>query len=466
MKISDMLVMCLRSLWRRKGRTLLTVTGVVIGCCAIIVMISLGLGMNQAMDNMLASWGDLTAVTIYNNSYGGIVMYPEGGSGSETEKPPLNDDALMALNSIEHVSYMMPQMSVDSQMVSVLAGRNDRYRLDWAQIYGVDFSVLDKMGYTPEKGEMPNPEGDINVVVFGNEIAYQFRDTKKKGQNAYKWKQQLPDGTFSEPFFDPITEKIKISINNTKKPNDDGTYQSGGRGYEFKLDCTAVLAQDPNWETPYSIYIDIDLAKQIINDYNRLNSVKNAKEPQYSQVKIIVDDINNVDYVQQQVEDMGFSASSMASVRKEMQGQLGVIQMVLGCLAAISLLVAAIGITNTMIMSIYERTKEIGIMKVLGCFISNIRIVFLMEAGMIGLLGGAVGTLISYIISAVMNSLGGSSLSQMMGIYSDGSSPVSIIPIWLVLLALAFSTLIGLISGFYPANRAVKISALEAIRNE
>ena len=90
-----------------------------------------------------------------------------------------------------------------------------------------------------------------------------------------------------------------------------------------------------------------------------------------------------MDYVQQQVEDMGFSASSMASVRKEMQGQLGVIQMVLGCLAAISLLVAAIGITNTMIMSIYERTKEIGIMKVLGCFISNIRIVFLMEAGMI-----------------------------------------------------------------------------------
>lgn len=464
MKISDMLVMCLRSLWRRKGRTLLTVTGVVIGCCAIIVMISLGLGMNQAMDNMLASWGDLTAVTIYNG--GGGMYYVDTGTSPDTEKPALNDDAIAALNAIEHVSYIMPQMSVDSQMVSIFAGRNDRYRLDWSQIYGVDFSVLEKMGYTAEKGEMPNPEGDTNVLVFGSEVAYQFRDTKKKGQNAYKWKQQLPDGSFSEPFFDPLTEKIKIAINNTKKPNNDGTYQSGGKGYEFKLSCPTILAQDPNWETPYSIYMDINLAKQIISDYNRLNSVKNAKEPQYSQVKIIVDDMNNVDYVQQQVEDMGFNASSMASVRKEMQGQLGVIQMVLGCLAAISLLVAAIGITNTMIMSIYERTKEIGIMKVLGCFISNIRIIFLMEAGMIGLLGGAVGTIISYIISAVMNSLGGGSLSQMMGIYSDGSSPVSIIPIWLVLLALAFSTLIGLISGFYPANRAVKISALEAIRNE
>ena len=149
-----------------------------------------------------------------------------------------------------------------------------------------------------------------------------------------------------------------------------------------------------------------------------------------------------------------------------MQGELGVVQMVLGCLAAISLLVAAIGITNTMIMSIYERTREIGIMKVLGCFISNIRVVFLMEAGMIGLLGGAIGTVISYIISAVMNTLGSDTFANMFGIYTDGSSPISIIPIWLVLLALAFSTIIGLISGFYPANRAVKISALEAIKNE
>ncbi|MGN0619140.1 MAG: ABC transporter permease [Ruminiclostridium sp.] len=464
MKISDMVVMCLRSLWRRKGRTLLTVTGVVIGCCAIIVMISLGLGMNQAMDNMLASWGDLTAVTIYNR--GGGMYYAEDSSNSNTEKTPLDDIALEALGAIEHVSYMMPQMSVDSNMVTIVAGKNDRYRLDWAQVYGVDFSVLSKMGYTAEKGEMPSGENSENTVVFGNEIAYQFRDTKKKGQNAYTWKQQLPDGTFSEPFFDPTTEKIKLAINNTKKQNSDGTYQYGGRGYEFKLDCSTILAQDPNWETPYSIYIDIGLAKQIISDYNRLNSVKNAKEPEYTQVKIIVDDMNNVDYVQEQVEAMGFNASSMASVRKEMQGQLGVIQMVLGCLAAISLLVAAIGITNTMIMSIYERTKEIGIMKVLGCFISNIRIVFLMEAGMIGLLGGTVGTIISFIISAVMNSLGGTTFSQMFGIYSDGSSPISIIPFWLVLLALAFSTLIGLISGFYPANRAVKISALEAIRNE
>ena len=256
-----------------------------------------------------------------------------------------------------------------------------------------------------------------------------------------------------------------LYVNNTKKTDDEGKFLYGGRGYEYKMNGTTVLATDPNWETPYSIFIDIELAKEIINDYNRLNSVKNAKTPEYTQVKIIADDLENVAYVQEQVEAMGFTASSMAQIREEMQGYLGVIQLVLGSLAAISLLVAAISITNTMIMSIYERTKEIGIMKVLGCFISNIRLVFLMEAGLIGLLGGIMGTLISYGISAVMNMLGSGVVGSMLGIAAEDTQ-ISIIPLWLVLLALIFSTIIGLISGFYPANRAVKISALEAIRNE
>ena len=273
----------------------------------------------------------------------------------------------------------------------------------------------------------------------------------------------LPDGSYRQPFFDPMEETIELAINNTKKTNDDGTYQSGGRGYEHKLSCSAVLQEDQNWETVYSVMIDMSLAKQIINDYNRLNGIKD-KTPEYSQVKLWVDDINNVDSVQEAVEAMGYNASSMAQVRKEMQGQLVVIQLVLGGLAGISLLVAAIGIANTMIMSIYERTREIGIMKVLGCFISNIRAMFLMEAGMIGLLGGGIGVAISYIISFFMNKFGGSLMSNMVG--GDGSTPISIIPLWLVLLALIFSSFIGLVSGFYPANRAVKISALEAIKNE
>ncbi len=459
MKISDMAIMCLRNLWRRKGRTMLTVVGVVIGCCAIIVMISLGLGMNAAMENMISTWGDLNAVTIYGGNY----YY---GDGSDDSRPKLNDDALEMLKNIEHVDIVFPKLSVYSDYVSLTAGKNRRYRANWMEIYGVDFSALEKMGYVAEQGELPGEDADIHTIVFGNEAAYQYNDTKRRGQNSYTWKQELADGTYSQPFFDPFTDTVEIYINNSKKQNDDGTYQSLGRAYEFKMTTAAVLEQDPNWETVYSVMIDMDLAKEIINTYNKKNGLKDAKEPEYSQIKLWVDDINNVDAVQAQIEEMGFNASSLASVRNELQGELGVIELVLGCLAAISLLVAAIGITNTMIMSIYERTKEIGIMKVLGCYISNIRIIFLMEAGMIGLLGGAMGTIISFIISAVMNSLGGGLFEFMYGSNMSDGSQVSIIPFWLVLVALAFSTSVGLVSGFYPANRAVKISALEAIRNE
>ncbi len=453
MKIFDIIKMALKNLWRRKGRTFLTVSGVVIGSCAVITMISLGLGMNLAMDNMLASWGDLTAVTIYNYNWGG-----------NTETVSLDDSAIEAITAIENVEYVIPKLRIDGNMVTLAAGRSDRYRMDWADIYGVDFSLLDKMGYLPETGELPTEDQYDKTIVFGNEVAYNFRDTRKRGEQQYTWKQYLEDGTFTQPFFDPVGENILVGVNDTKNTDDEGNYRYGGRGYEYELECVTVLQQDPNWETVYSVLIDIDVAKEIIADYNKRNKIKDADDPQYNNVKVVCKDIDSVEEVEEQIEAMGFNCSSMADTRNEMKKTLSIIQLVLGCLAAVSLFVAALSITNTMVMSIYERTREIGIMKVLGCYVSNIRLSFLVEAGLIGLLGGIIGTVLSYGLSFGMNYFGKGMLSQLLG-FGGGDTPISIIPLWLVLLALGFSTLIGLISGFSPANRAVKISALEAIKS-
>lgn len=456
MKIFDIISMCFQNLWRRKARTFLTVIGVIIGCCAIIVMISLGLGMNAAMDEMLKNWGDLNAVTIYGN--GGYY----GGGNSSSEPTPLDDAALETLRNLDHVEIAFPKFELNSEMLTIAAGKKNRYICSWPEVYGVDFSLLSKMGYEIDEGEWPD-EGDKAVMVMGYEMPYRFRDTRKR-DGGYVWRETMPDGTVRKPWINPMEEDILLYVNDSSK-QDEKTWQylSGGRGYEHKMRTSCILKQDVDWETPYSIMIDIDFAKQLYEDYNRLNKVKDAKDPQYSMIKLWVDDINNVDEVQSMVEALGFNASSMAQVRKEMQGQLMIIQVVLGGLAAISLLVAAIGIANTMIMSIYERTREIGIMKVLGCFVGNIRALFLMEAGMIGLLGGVIGTIISYIFSFLINKFGANLFANMFG---GTAAKVSIIPLWLVLLALIFSCCVGLISGFYPANRAVKISALEAIKNE
>ena len=140
-----------------------------------------------------------------------------------------------------------------------------------------------------------------------------------------------------------------------------------------------------------------------------------------------------------------------------------VFQLALGGIGAITLLVAAIGIINTMTMSIYERTKEIAIMKVIGATFTDIRLLFLTEAGMIGLFGGLMGLIFSYTLSFVINQLSGDFMGNYMG--TGEALHLSVIPWWLALFAIGFSIMIGLLAGVYPANRAVKLSPIEAMRS-
>ena len=187
---------------------------------------------------------------------------------------------------------------------------------------------------------------------------------------------------------------------------------------------------------------------------------KPYKEIYYDQVYVKVDSMENVQEIQKAIQDMGYGASSNAEWMQQTKDQMKMIQLVLGGIGAVSLFVAAIGIANTMMMSIYERTKEIGIIKVLGCDMNNIRTMFLLEAGFIGFFGGLVGLILSETISFVIN---------MVAAGADGSgyySGISYIPVWLVLAALVFAVLVGMVAGFFPALRAMKLSPLAAIRNE
>ncbi len=116
-------------------------------------------------------------------------------------------------------------------------------------------------------------------------------------------------------------------------------------------------------------------------------------------------------------------------------------------------------------MAIYERTKEIGIMKVIGAGLSDIRNMFLIESATIGLVGGAVGLLFSYLISFIMNHfLSAGALSGIFGGAGEGN--ISVIPVYLALGALVFATLVGLIAGYMPARRAMKLSVIDAIRKD
>ena len=180
----------------------------------------------------------------------------------------------------------------------------------------------------------------------------------------------------------------------------------------------------------------------------------------YNSAQVYVDDVDNVTKVQKELADMGFQVQSQIDWLESSKQQSDMVQAVLGGIGAVSLFVAAIGIANTMMMSIYERTKEIGVMKVLGCDMGNIRNMFLIESGFIGFMGGIVGILLSYGISVVINRF--VNLEEMNGLTGN----LSRIPPWLSVAAVVFAIFVGMAAGFMPAMRAMKLSPLAAIRNE
>lgn len=447
-------------------RTILTVMGVVVGTCSIVVMISLGVGMDAALKEQLAQMGDLTVIEVYN--YGG-----------GPDKAVLDDKAISEISAMDKVVVASPMWEPWEINMQIVDSKKERYQ-NRIQVVGIYPDAMEAFGYELLSGEFLPDTFDkkkVNIII-GEEMDYQFRDSKRKPGYDSVWKEPLPDGTFKKPFIDAEKEKLTLML----MPQDEEKHKPLKYDVCVKGRVKADYAKD--WHTAYGCFMDIDQLKVLQKEYNKENAIKPSKsdEKGYQNIKVKVETMEDVETVENKIREMGFETSSMEQIRKPMQEHTRQQQIMFGGLGAISLFVAAIGITNTMVMSIYERTREIGVMKVLGCKLSNIRTTFLMEAGLIGFLGGVVGCLASFGISHLLNTYGGimsgagggmmgGGMGMGMGMMGgmDGGAmgvQISIIPPWLVILAIAFATLIGLVSGFYPANRAVKISAMEAIKHD
>lgn len=466
MKISDEISLSARNLLRRKGRTALTLVGVVIGTCMVVLMISLGIAQTKTNEEMLQSWGDLTQVQIYGY---GMMMGSDG-------KPLYLDDAAIAnIKQIPHVAAATPYAQANNLEGEITAGRNGRYTSDIYNLIGIDPTALEPMGFALQSGSWPTntPASEKATklqVLVGSSTGYNFQDSRKSynSPKRYRYEGQTDaNGKELPPFVDIDKDKMTLTI----KTGEGSTEKS--RSWE--LEIVGVLEPDgaKGYWTQSGIVLRIQDMKMLQKLYNDMTKTKEESKS-YDQVYVKVDDLSNVTDVETAIHDMGFTNTySMNQQREEMQKQVMNSQMIFGGIAAVSLLVAAINIINTMTMAIYERTREIGVMKVLGCELGNIRTMFLLESSTIGFIGGLIGLGISLIASFVLNNLStlgqGLDLSGLMGggyYMGGGGGTISIIPPWLMLAALVFATLVGLVAGILPANKAVKISALEAIRHE
>ncbi len=462
MKVFDMIKMCLQNLTRRKSRTILTVLGVVIGCCAIVTMMSIGYGVQNSQQIMLEGMGDLTLIQVYS-----------GGGNSK-----LDDAAIKKFQNIANVDVAIGKYQLNNIGMEIYAGDNKRYQMQWAQVVGINEDAMEKFGFELISGSFPKEKYE---VLAGQFTAYNLMDTQRPEGHNYidRWSamntmnpetgyyEYNPDAELPAPYLDLQGQTLTLDLYSYENPDQKKTQE---------ITVSGVVKEDYNKDYATSegfIFVTTDLLA-----IQKLIYPSSTQMITYNEIYVKARDISQVADIEKEIKKMGYSTYSMESVRKPLEEEARKQQMMLGGLGAVSLFVAALGITNTMIMSISERTREIGVMKALGCYLGNIRAVFLMEAGFIGLIGGVIGGALSFIISVVMNVLTNEAVKGMeinsletlwtmiTTAMAPENSPMSIIPLWLYGFAIVFSIIIGLGSGFYPANKAVHISAMEAIKRE
>ena len=429
--------MALRNLWKRKLRTFLTILGVIIGTASIVVMVSIGIGMNESFQKQVEEWGSLQVINVY--AAGSDRYYEEEEVQKDKKATEITTSTIEEFKKIPYVEAATPVMN---EYICFVAGK---YLTD-ASVQGIDPASMEAMGYKAEEGRVLQ-EGDSKTLVFGADVINNFYNPK------LSWRMRYDSPS---PEVDIFNDKVMITTDWNYGTRDAdkalkpikaevvGTLRSGGSDGYFVFMPIKELEK-----------IKIEQAEYEAKKYKDRNAQK-IKKGVYENAMVKVDNMNHVKEVQETIKDMGFRASSLTDQLETMKETTKMLRMMLGAIGAISLIVAAIGITNTMVMAIYERTREIGVMKVIGASLSDIKKLFLTEAAFIGFAGGLAGILVS---------LGASKIVNIFAVRTN-SNMLSSIPIWLCGASLVFATLIGIAAGYLPAKRAMKLSALSAIKTE
>ncbi|UZQ86423.1 ABC transporter permease [Thermoclostridium stercorarium] len=459
MKIFDVIRLAFKNLFRSKVRTILTVLGIIIGTTAIIIMLSLGIAINKTVDEQMKMLGDATVITVYPNW--DISYSSRRSRKNEWVEPTISKDELDKIAQIPNVVAVSP---IYETTVKMEVGKY----LGYVNLVGINPEAMEAFNYKVSEGRLLSA-GDTNQVVFGFDIKSQLWDPKSRSRRR-GWYYDVSNEEKDINFFE---DKIRMTFDLSYGETIPGG--STRKPKLYKLEGVGILAEG-DWETAYRVFMNIDELLKLQQDYNKSNntdnignggssrSKKKEQEIGFQQARVKVDDIKKVMDVQEQIQAMGLNAYSMVEYLEQTKKTQAVMQGILGGIGAISLLVAAIGIANTMVMAIYERRKEIGIMKVIGARIKDIRRLFLYESSMIGFIGGACGVGVSYGVSYFLNTVGARFLTVNVG--DMGGSKLSIIPAWLAVSGMVFSAFIGLVSGFLPARKATKLSALAAIHTE
>ena len=399
----DYIKFSLEGIKKRKLRSFLTMIGIFIGIAAVISLISLGQGLEVAIKEQFEKLGGDK-----------IIIMPGGGQfGAFASEDLTIDDvnAIRKVTGVKEVTYMIYQtvnirFKDESENTFVVGMPTD----ETASIF------MDMQGFEAEKGRALK-KGDTYKITVG-------------------WR------LWNEDFFDKSVDlRNKIEI----------------EGYDFEV--VGLVKKIGNPQDDGQVYIPVEIAKELFSKGDEISAIYAQVKRGYDPEKVAEDIKEELrDYKDEEKGEESFQVQTFENLMNSFNSIFNIVQAVIIGIAAISLIVGGIGIMNTMYMSTMERTKEIGVMKAIGAKNSHILQIFLIESGIYGLLGGGVGILIGIGIAKSVEFIA----TQFLG--TDLLQAYISIP--LILGALAFSFLVGAISGIAPSYKASKLHPVDALKDE
>ena len=422
MKLKDLFRFGLTNLLRRKTRSILTGLSMAVGVMCIVVLISVGLGYEQSYRESIESMGSLTKidVTASTNEYG--------------KRAILNSKAVEAFKGIDGVEAVTPVLQKSAYIVS------GNY-VNMVRLYGLDTDVLGSFisgtseGVFPEEGTRSQPD-----IMFTDDVAAGFANKAKN------WEPALDqDGN---PLVDLMNQPVRLTfdysgINGGQQADSDGRAIASSGLFSLKVTgiCPAVSG---------------NFTSAAFMNYDRLSEMLGIRDrdPVYELVWVKVKNVNDVQRIAKTIQDAGLSTYSLNDMLETVRLQSRQIQGMLGALGAVAILISAICVANTMMMSITERTREIGVLKVIGTERRDIAKMFLTEALLVGFIGGIAGLILSF------------AMKYLIPVIFASQELRCVIPVWLAVCGVLFAGIVAVLAALAPARKAMRISPNEAIRTE
>jgi len=448
MKLRDMTELAVRNLREAILRNSLTTLGVAVGVASLVAMLSLGVGLQQLASSRLTKSGlfDSIFVTAKTNLRGPGAGPPATRAASPKARP-LDEDARAELTKLPNVIEVYPQIRFFTEVrfdgkpfATVVAGMPESSKQSGAfdGMQGGFFSS-------------PNADEAILQIEFAKELIPQTKELIGKDLVLrYAERQSLASesgGAAQNSGGFSVVPKEKhlriIGVVETEPASGFGGFGSG-----------RLLIPLPVAET---------LRAAQVNDLRDvLRGGSSTDKPAYASLSVRVKSPSLVDATEKKIKDLGFSAFSLLDASKSLRIFFSVFDLLLGIFGSLALAVATLGIVNTLVMAILERRREIGVLKALGAADGDVKQLFFVEAGVMGLTGGVLGVLLGWMI--------GQALTLATNIYLKRQElpgvQISSVPLWLIAGAIGFAVLVSLIAGLYPASRAAKLNPVDALRYE